>query len=108
VLPLVTGWDDLFAILNTGDEVAFAFDAGALPALEREGWRRDFFLRVAGFDKQADYGTLASGTVEPLPFRAMTTYPYGRDERYPDTPRHRAYLETYNTRVIARASRPGS
>jgi hypothetical protein len=41
-------------------------------------------------------------TVGPLPFRAMTKYPYGPDERYPDTPMNRDYLERYNTRVISK------
>ncbi len=42
-------------------------------------------------------------TVAPLPFAAMRAYPYGAGERYPQTPSHREYLETYNTRVVARA-----
>jgi hypothetical protein len=36
----------------------------------------------------------------PLPFRAMSGYPYDATEHYPDTPRYRAYLARYNTRVV--------
>ena len=36
----------------------------------------------------------------PLPFHAMTTYPYAPPERYPDTPAHRRYRDEDNTRVI--------
>ena len=39
----------------------------------------------------------------PLPFHAMTRYPYGPDEHYPERPTYRDYLERYNTRVVARA-----
>jgi hypothetical protein len=42
-------------------------------------------------------------TVGPLPFRAMTKYPYGPDEHYPDTQAHREYQERYNTRLITRS-----
>ena len=38
--------------------------------------------------------------VEPLPFRAMSNYPYGPGEKYPDTPAHRDYLKRYNTRQV--------
>jgi hypothetical protein len=34
-----------------------------------------------------------------MPFGAMSGYPYAGDEAYPDTPRHRAYLRSYQTRV---------
>ena len=37
-------------------------------------------------------------SVEPLPFHAMTKYPYGPGERYP----HREAVEKYNTRVVSR------
>ncbi len=105
VLPLVTLRDDIYAILNTGDEVRFAVSATGLPE-EHAGWVRDYFVWLAGFEKQADYGTLASGTVEPLPFREMDTYPYGPGQAYPDGDAHRQYLETFNTRLVERAASP--
>jgi hypothetical protein len=44
----------------------------------------------------------ARGTVGPLPFHAMTRYPYGSDESYPSDAVHRRYLETYDTRRVTR------
>ena len=38
-------------------------------------------------------------TVEPLPFRKMTRYPFGPDETYPNTPFHHEYLRKYQTRT---------
>jgi len=48
--------------------------------------------------KDADLHTAAGQTVEPLPFRAATHYPYGAELRYPDDPAHRRYVAEYNTR----------
>jgi hypothetical protein len=109
VLALVSSWDDQYAILNTGDEVRVVFEVAGLPATALAGGDgsrpvlesprvRDVFVHLAGFEKQADYGTLASGTVEPMPFRAMPTYPYV--DRYPSTPLLDAYRRTFNTRVV--------
>jgi hypothetical protein len=39
-------------------------------------------------------------TVEPLPFRGMSGYPYGDGEAYPNDPEHRAYRERWNTRRV--------
>ena len=44
--------------------------------------------------------TWAPDTVEPLPFRKMSGYPYGDGEAYPDGPEHRRYRETWNTRKV--------
>jgi hypothetical protein len=42
--------------------------------------------------------TIYGQSVEPLPFGAMSGYPYRADESFPDTPRHREYLRKYQTR----------
>jgi hypothetical protein len=41
-------------------------------------------------------------TVEPLPFRAMSSYPYPPGESYADDPAHLDYRLRYNTRVVGR------
>jgi hypothetical protein len=95
--------DDRSVILAPGDEIALEFDAAALPA-PRPGWRRTVFLESHGWDKDADRNTFEPQSVEPLPFRAMTGYPYGPDEAFPDTPLHREYLERWLTRAVLPAA----
>jgi hypothetical protein len=87
--------DDLIVVLGAGDELTLDF---AAPAPPREGWKRDFLLYNVGWDKDADLNTVCGQTVEPLPFGAMSGYPYSGDDAYPDTPRHRDYLRRYQTR----------
>jgi hypothetical protein len=94
---LLAQTDDLLVVLGAGDELTLEFAAPRepLPA----GWMRDFLLHNVGWDKDADLNTVYGQTVEPMPFGAMSGYPYAGDEAYPDTPRHRAYLRSYQTRV---------
>ena len=99
VLPLLTKADDKYIILNAGDETTIEFDAGSLPALP-EGWKRDFLIHSEGWVKDADLNTATGQTVAPLPFHAMTCYPYGKNESYPSDPAHQAYLKKYNTRKV--------
>ncbi len=89
----------MFAIAAPGDEVALTFAAGGAPPLPR-GWARTFFLYADGFSKEMNIRSATPDALAPLPFHAMRGYPYGPDERYPDTPAHRAYLERYNTRTV--------
>ena len=99
VTELVQATDDRFVIFGAGDEVTLRFDATAAPALP-EGWRRDFLLRSVGYDKDGDLNTTYGQTVLPLPFAAMSGYPYGPEESYPDDEVHRRYQEKYNTRWV--------
>jgi hypothetical protein len=102
VRDLVRRVDDMFVISRPGDEIALSFDATALPPLAA-GWTRSFLLYAHGYSKEMNPRSASPDTVGPLPFRAMTKYPYGPDEHYPDTPAHREYLERYNTRVVSKA-----
>ena len=104
VLPLLDAPDDMYAIFGPGDEITIQWDATRLPALPT-GWRRDFLLYTDSWLKDADMNTAGRGTVGPLPFHAMTRYPYGTDEAYPSDSTHRRYLETYDTRRVTRAPR---
>jgi hypothetical protein len=94
--------DDMFVISRPGDEIALWFDANALPPL-RSGWTRSFLLYAHGYSKEMNPRSASPDTVGPLPFRKMTTYPYGSDEHYPDTAAYRDYMERYNTRVVVRS-----
>jgi hypothetical protein len=99
VRPLLDTLDDLFVISRPGDEIALTFDALAAPA---PGLTRTFLLFVHGYSKEMNPRSAIPDAVAPLPFRAMSGYPYGPGERYPDTAAHREYLERYNTRIVAR------
>jgi len=87
--------------MGSGDEARLLFDAARLPPVAA-GWRRDFLLLFDGWAKDADANTAFSQTVEPLPFHAMSAYPYGRRERFPRT----EYVRDYNTRPALRLLRP--
>ena len=105
VLPLIGGIDDRLVIMGSGDEMRMLFSekaAGPLPA----GWQRDFLLFVDGWAKDADANTAYSQSVEPLPFHAMSQYPYGAGEHFPNDAAHRQYRNSYNTRPALRLIRP--
>jgi tetratricopeptide (TPR) repeat protein len=97
--------DDRMAIMGSGDEVRLRFNARELPPLPA-GWKRDFLLLVDGWAKDADANTAFSQTVLPLPFHAMSSYPYPASERYPQDQAHQDYLREYNTRPALRLIRP--
>lgn len=99
VSALLQEVDDMYVILNAGDEITVEFDAARLPDL-KSGWVRDFILYSDGWDKDGDINTLTSQTVEPLPFHGMSAYPYPKTENYPDDEAHRWYQREYNTRRV--------
>jgi tetratricopeptide (TPR) repeat protein len=95
VTELLRGADDRFVIFGAGDELSVRFDAGKLPPLP-EGWKRSYVLRTWGYCKDASPFTAHSETIEPLPFRAMSNYPYRSDEKHPDP----EYDKKWNTRPV--------
>jgi len=101
VLSLLTRTDDMFVVAQPGDEIAVSFAAAAAPA-PRPGWKRTFLLYANGFSKEMNIRSATPDSLGPLPFHAMTKYPYGADEHYPAGPAYRDYLARYNTRVVAR------
>jgi hypothetical protein len=105
VLELLREADDKFVIMGSGDEVTLGFSAGTL-APPAAGWVRDYLLEVDGWAKDSDPNTAFGSTVEPLPFHAMSAYPYRPSEHYPDDETHRNYRREYNTRPALRLTRP--
>jgi len=97
VTTLLSEPDDMYVIFGPGDELVMQFNATDLPELP-SGWVRDFIFYANGWVKDGDLNTKFSETVTPLPFHGMSSYPYPESEHYPDTPIHRAYHRTYNTR----------
>ncbi len=105
VAELLAGIDDRMVVMGSGDEIRLAFDAASLPPV-RPGWKRDFLLLVDGWAKDRDANTAFGQSVEPLPFHAMSRYPYPPPEHFPDDPAHRLYRERYLTRPALVLVRP--
>ncbi len=101
VTELVNEYDDKFVIGMQGDEVALLFPVEGLAPLE-EGMERTVFLFGACWfkDTPTNWGFGFDFTVDPLPFKDMTGFPYTDAESYPYDDEHVAYLKEYNTRVI--------
>jgi tetratricopeptide (TPR) repeat protein len=96
VKDLVTESDDLLAVLVPGDGLLLEFDCGP-PVPADGGWT--YFLRVAGWAKESGFHNRTGRTVEPLPFRAMGSYPEGA-RRPPRTATYDEYLRTYQRRKV--------
>ena len=105
VADLLRQPDDRMVVMGSGDEICMRFPAAGLPPLP-PGWTRDYLLLVGGWAKDADANTAFSQSVLPLPFHAMSRYPYPANEHYPGDPAHRAYLRDYLTRPALRLIRP--
>jgi len=101
VAQLLLNADDMFVIGRQGDAVSLLFPAENL-APPAEGMERTFFLFVADWFKD-EYGNWGYGfdfTVDPLPFRSMSGFPYPLSESYPYDEAHLKYLQEYNTREM--------
>lgn len=99
VRPLLNQVDDVFVISKTGDELVLTFNALPEPGL---GKKRTFLLYADGYSKEMDINSGSPDAVLPLPFKGMTTYPYGKDELYPMTEERLRIYEEYTTRVNSR------
>ena len=107
VAELLESADDCYVIMGRGEELTLRFPAeafGPVPA----GRRRSFLLKTDSFCKDMDLYTAHPDTVEPLPFHAMSGYPYGPDEHYPNTEKTRDYRRRYNTRRVCVSTEPGA
>jgi len=91
--------DDCYVIMGRGEELTLRFPADAFGPVPK-GMQRSFILKTDSFCKDMDLYTACPDTVAPLPFHAMSKYPYGPNERYPDTAKTRAYRRRYNTRRV--------
>ncbi len=97
VTTLLQNADDKFVIGREGDFVTLKFPADQKPV--PNGWVRDYFL-VANCVFKGNGLPYVPLTVNPLPFQAMTSFPYPSKESYPYDAEHQAYLRNYNTRTI--------
>jgi hypothetical protein len=101
VTQLLLDADDMFVIGMQGDKVSLKFPTADLPPLE-DGMERDFFLFAACWfkDPPGNWGYGFEFTVNPLPFRSMSGFPYPPTESYPSSAEYVRYLQEWNTRVI--------
>ena len=99
VLPLLTESDNKYIISNAGDETSISFDAKGLPELKK-GWKRDFLIHCVGWVKDGDINTASGGTVLPLPFHGMKSYPPSEKDSCPKDIELQKYLREYNTRIV--------
>jgi hypothetical protein len=97
VTELLHGTDDRLVVLGSGDEMTLRFTE--LPPAQ-PGFVRDFIIRCVGWDKDASLNTVAGHRVEPLPFTAMKSYPFGPTQQIPDSSNYREYLRAYQTRQL--------
>ena len=99
VAELLNEPDDCYVIMGRGEELCLRFPAGGFGPVP-EGCRRSFILKTDSFWKDMDLYTAHPDSVEPLPFHAMSGYPYAADEHYPDTEKTRQYRRRFNTRRV--------
>lgn len=99
VRNLLAQEDDQFVLMATGDEIAVTFDATPLLPTPAD-WVRSFVLVSHAYCKDMDPYTGASSTLEPMPFKGMSRYPYPAAERPPETEAQRRVREIYNTRLV--------
>ena len=102
VTPLLDRADDQYIIMVPGDETTVEFDAGSVGA-PPHGWTRTFLLYSDGWIKDSDLNTADGTTIGPLPYHAVTSYPYARGDAYPTDSARQRYLREYNTRIIPRS-----
>ncbi len=103
VTELLLNEDDMFVIGNQGDAVSLQFSLANL-APPAEGMVREFFFFDACWfkDETGNWGFGFDFTVDPLPFRNMSGFPYPLEtESYPYDAQHIDYLQHWNTRVIS-------
>ncbi|MEJ2084738.1 MAG: CRTAC1 family protein [Acidobacteriota bacterium] len=99
VLELVADSDDRSVVMGPGDEMRLLFDVSDLTS-PRKGWSRTVFLESHGWDKDADRNTWQAQQVEPLPFHAMSGYPFADGDRPPSGPSYQEYLSNWITREV--------
>jgi len=105
VLTLLEDIDDKYVIMRVGDSVKLKFIEQPTPSADR-----DFILFTDVYFKQPFVKYLLGNdisTVNPIPFHAMSNYPYQLNETYPNDTDHLLYLSKWNTREYDNKDRIG-
>ncbi|MBW7953697.1 hypothetical protein H3C67_02835 [Candidatus Dojkabacteria bacterium] len=95
VAQLLSSTNDQFVIMHQGDVIDMEFEYNPV----EDGKERSFIFYNWIIYKHAKSGSYGQ-TVEPLPFKGMSKYPYTSPETYPFTPVNVSYLREWNTRFI--------
>ena len=101
VRELLTDVDDRYVIMNAGDELRLTFGALAPP---RTGWIRDFVFISDGWEKDGDFNTAFSKTVQPLPAHDNPEYRAPASANLEDEAvfrRHPDDWQRYHTRYVS-------
>jgi len=104
VTDLLLAEDDKFVVGRQGDEVSLLFPISGLAPPDK-GMVRDYFVFIALWfkDETGNWGYGFDFTVDPMPFKEMSGFPYPLDaESYPYDENHIQYLQEYNTRQISK------
>jgi hypothetical protein len=101
VTPLLQNADDMFVVGRQADQINILFSTDNLTA-PAPGMERDYFFAVACWfkDPPGAWGYGFTYTVDPMPFMAMSGFPYPTTESYPYDAAHLAYIQQFNTRII--------
>ena len=97
VKPLLAEIDDVFVVAKAGDEFVLKFKE--LPKLP-ENRVYTFLLYADGYSKEMDINSGSPDAVLPLPFKGMTKYPYGANERFPMNEEKLKIYDEYTTRTV--------
>jgi tetratricopeptide (TPR) repeat protein len=97
VAELLREPDDCYVVFGGGEEIVLTFDPPPPPG---PGMKRTYVLDTFGWCKDMDPLTAYPYTVEPLPFRGMSNYPYGPTESFPDGEAQRRWRAQYQTRTM--------
>lgn len=103
VSQLLQDTDNQYVITHFGDQIDLEFEYEPVP----DGQERSFMFYNYVNYKHSKEGIIGR-TVEPLPFKGMSVYPYSAPESYPMTPENVNYLNTWNTRYIDGSTGGGS
>ena len=96
VATLLQSTNDQHVVMHHGDSMDVNFAYNPVP----NGKERSFILYNWVEYKHAGSESWTH-SVDPLPFKGMSKYPYEAPEAYPDTVSNRAYLAEWNTRYYA-------
>jgi hypothetical protein len=97
---LLDALDDRFVVMAHGDELTLEFDA---PQQNPGTTRRAFLDADVFYTIKYSFDGPYTDSIDPIPYHGMPAYPYDpAGWPYQNDPDYQNYLDTFNTRTIAR------